>query len=228
MVCFVHERGRPEMPAQAMIAVPVHETPEPARGLRVIVCVAFNRDAPPDKVSALKQTVQACPSVLHTVEVTGTFDFIMELTVPDVATFNARLEFVASSVASLVDRYEVNFVSTRFIRKKVVEGAIWVQCENGMRRVDATVIDKVEAEGDYMRVHSNGDSWLVHSTLRAILDRLDAKAFIQIHRSLVVRGDFIERLIHEDGRWVARLHDGTRQRVAKSHVAETLKHVQAH
>jgi len=205
----------------------VHTTPD-AADLRVIVCVAFNRNAPPDQVSALKKAVVACPSTLHAVEVTGTFDFLMELAVPDIATFNERLNFVAASVASVVQRYEVNFVSNRFIRKNGAERAIWVQSEDGLARIDHSAIDKVTAEGDYMRVHSKGRSWMLHATMRSIVERLDAKDFIQIHRSALIRTDFIDVLVHESGRWFASLHDGTRERVAKSHVVDTLKHLRTH
>ena len=204
----------------------VHRTDAP--GLQVIVCVVFNRNAPPDQVSALKKAVIACPSVLNAVELTGTFDFQLELTVPDIATFNERLKLVAASVASLVERYEVNFVSKRFIRRNDDEEAIWVQCEDGMKRIHSSVIDKVTAEGDYMRVHSEGGSWLIHATMRSVLERLDAKDFIQMNRSTLVRADFMDRLVHENGRWVARLQDGTNVRVAKSHVATTLKQLRTH
>ena len=197
-------------------------------GLRVIVCVVFNRTAPPDQISALKSAVIACTSVLHAVELTGTFDFMLELTVPDIATFNERLNVVAASVASLVERYEVNFVSKRFIRTNGGEQAIWVQCADGIKRIDSSVIDKITAEGDYMRVHSQGRSWLLHATMHSIQERLDAKNFIQIHRSALVRVDFIDRLVHESGRWVARLRDGTHERVAKSHVTTTLKQLRTH
>lgn len=63
---------------------------------------------------------------------------------------------------------------------------------------------------------------LIHSTIRALKEQLDAR-FIQLHRSWLVRIDFIDRLIHEDRRWIARLCDGSQLPVAKSHVAEVLK-----
>jgi two-component system response regulator AlgR len=135
---------------------------------------------------------------------------------------------VAASVASLVERYEISFVSKRFIRTHGSEQAIWVQCDDGIKRIDSSLIDKVTAEGDYMRVHSDGSSWMLHATLRSILERLDAKEFIHVNRSAVVRADFIDRLEHENGGWVARLQDGTHQRVAKSHVAATLKQLRSH
>jgi DNA-binding LytR/AlgR family response regulator len=199
-----------------------------ASGLRVIVCVAFTQSASPDEISALKATVIACPSVLHAVEVTGTFDFLMELTVPDIATFNDRLKVVAACVATLVERYEVNFVSRRFTRKISGRRSIWLQGDEGLTRIDHALIDKVTAEGDYMRVHSNGRTWMLHATMRSLLDRLVGDDFIQLHRSTIVRANFIDEMIHRDGRWIAHLHDGTKESVAKSHVADTLGHLRAH
>jgi two-component system response regulator AlgR len=84
-------------------------------------------------------------------------------------------------------------------------------------------VDKIVAEGDYARVHSGADSWLVHATMHALLERLSSKQFIQLHRSIIVRRDFIERLVHEGRHWIARLRDGTSERVAKSHAVETLE-----
>ena len=213
--------------AERPVTSDVFPTTESA-ALQVIVCVVFKRNAPPDQVSALKSAVIACPSVLQAVEVTGTFDLLLELTVPDIATFNERLNIVAASVASLVERYDVNFVGKRFIRTNADERAIWVQCDDGIKRIDSSVIDKITAEGDYMRVHSEGRSWMLHATMRSVLERLDAKDFIQINRSALVRADFIDQLVHESGRWVARLKDGTNERVTKTHVVTTLKQLRTH
>ena len=203
-------------------------TPPPiAPEVRVIVCVAFNKKAPPVEIDALKQTVIGCPSVLHAVEVTGTFDILVELTVPDIATFDSRLKAVATGVARLVDRYEINFVSKRFTRT-TGKRSIWIPDDEGLVRIDHTAIDKVTAEGDYVRVHSKGRSWLLHTTMRSLLERLASDDFIQLHRSTIIRGDFIDQMVHRDGRWVACLRDGTNESIAKSHVAHTLAHLKAH
>jgi len=79
----------------------------------------------------------------------------------------------------------------------------------------------VVAEGDYMRVFVRDWHCLIHSTIRALRDQLDAR-FIQLHRSSIVRIDFIDRLLHQDRRWIARLGDGSQQPVAKSHVSAVL------
>jgi DNA-binding LytR/AlgR family response regulator len=56
-----------------------------------------------------------------------------------------------------------------------------------------------------------------------LLERLDPEMFVQVHRSVVVRCDFIERLIHRGQRWSARLSDGTHQHIAKSHVGRVIE-----
>ena len=79
------------------------------------------------------------------------------------------------------------------------------------------------AEGDYVRVYSQGQSWLLHATMHSLFQRLSGSKFIQLHRSIIVRNGFIDRLVHQNSHWVARLRDGTSERVAKSHVNEMLK-----
>jgi len=53
-------------------------------------------------------------------------------------------------------------------------------------------IDWVDAAGDYMCVHALGETHIVRSTLRELLEKLDDKIFARIHRSTVVN---IERVV---------------------------------
>lgn len=98
---------------------------------------------------------------------------------------------------------------------------MWVPCAGGRKRIDMGMIDKVIAEGDYMRLFVHDWHCLIHTTIHALKERLDAR-FIQLHRSSIVRIDFIDRLMHHDRRWIARLRDGSQQSVAKSHVSAVL------
>ena len=91
-----------------------------------------------------------------------------------------------------------------------------------MKRIDCTSLDKVSAEGDYMRIHSASQSWMLHSTLSALGERLGCDDFIQLHRSMIVRRGFIDQLIHGGHRWTAVLNDGTKERVAKGSVPAML------
>ena len=191
--------------------------------LRVIMCLAFDHRAPCDEVTAFKQCIVDCPQVLHSIELSGTFDFMLEVSLPNIAAYHAELGARAEPLAKLVARYEASFVCKRFVRHNQEERAIWVPCHEGVQRLDCDLIDKVLADGDYMQVHSGNQRWLVHSTMKALSAKLDPEDFVRIHRSVLVRRDFVERLLHHGNHWVARLHDGSEYQISKSHVAGALK-----
>ena len=200
-----------------------HSTAASNTNLRVIMCLTFDRRADPQEIAAAKAAIIACHSVLHSVELSGTFDFMFEAEVPDMAAYNAQLSICAEPMARLVSRYEANFVCKRFVRRDKADRAIWVPHNDGMKRVDCTAIDKVVAEGDYMRIHSARQSWMLHSTLGAISERLGCEDFIQLHRSIIVRSGFIDELVHCGRHWKAVLNDGTGERIAKGSVPAMLQ-----
>jgi len=191
--------------------------------LHVIVCIVFDRRAVPDEIEAFKGRVIACPMILHALELTGSFDFMVEAVVPNMATFDEQMKLIAGPVAALVSSYDVSFICKCFDRNEETSEPIWVDCDGGMKRIAASSVDKVTAEGDYMRVHSNGHGWMVHATMRSIVERLPSREFVKVHRSTLVRCNFIDRLVLEDGRWVAWLEDGSRENVARSQVKETFR-----
>ena len=195
--------------------------------LRVIMCLAFDHRAPSEEVTAFKQCIVGCPQVLHSIELSGAFDFMLEVTLPNVAAYHADLTARADTLAKLVERYETSFVCKRFVRAEQLERAIWVPCPDGVKRLDCAQIDKITADGDYMLVHSGQNRWLVHSTMKALCAKLHSDDFVRIHRSSLVRRDFVERLVHHGNHWVARLDDGSEYPIAKSHLVEVLNAIQA-
>jgi DNA-binding LytR/AlgR family response regulator len=58
--------------------------------------------------------------------------------------------------------------------------------------------------------------------MKEITKKLDPAEFATLHRSLIVRTSFIERLIHQGRNWSARLNDGTVNKIARSHISEVL------
>lgn len=195
--------------------------------LRVIVCLAFDHRAQCDEVTAFKKCILDCPQVLHSIELSGTFDFILEVSLPNIAAYHAALVARAEPLAKLVARYEASFVCKRFVRHCREERVIWVPCRHGLQRLDCALIDKVLANGDYMEVSSENHRWLIHTTMKALTAKLDPEDFILIHRSALVRRGFVERLLHHGNQWVARFCDGSEHPIAKNHVAATLKAIKA-
>lgn len=55
-------------------------------------------------------------------------------------------------------------------------------------------INWIEAEGNYVRVHTDKGSYLLRDTISSMEEQLDPKKFLRIHRSAVVKIDRIQEL----------------------------------
>jgi two-component system response regulator AlgR len=86
---------------------------------------------------------------------------------------------------------------------------LWAPSGAEMVRIPVIRIDQIHAERDYMRLHLGKRSYLIHQTIGDLERTLDPNLFIRLHRSSIVRKDFIVSLRH-DGRgvWQAILADG--------------------
>jgi DNA-binding LytR/AlgR family response regulator len=194
----------------------------PSDEMRVILCLKFDRRAPFDAVAKFKQALLKRACVVHSVESSGAFDFMIEAGLPDFAAYHAMLDDFAIELATLIERQEASFVCRRFLRTDQRDQAVWVPCRDGRRRIECSTIDLVRAEGDYVRLHVGAQSWLLHDTMHHMRELLDAESFLTLHRSTIVNVDFIKRLVHRDNHWVAILGDHAEQRIAKSHVVAIL------
>jgi hypothetical protein len=190
--------------------------------LRIILCIQFDRRAPPSEVAALKSTLTASPNCVHSSEVTGSFDFIAEFAAQSIPWYNKWLAPLADQFAGALHRYEANFVLQRSFGRALDEDAVWVPENGGYKRIDSGLIDKITAEGDYIRIHSRSESWLLHETMKSVSKRVHSEQFIRIHRSTIVRLGFIKRVSRKDRQLVVHLADGTSQTVARSHAGEML------
>jgi two-component system response regulator AlgR len=92
----------------------------------------------------------------------------------------------------------------------------WASDLSGLVRIAAKDIDRVSAERDYMRLHVGRRSWLIHHSMTALEEGLDPSLFVRLHRSAIVRKDFITGFTRNpSGRWIARLADGSEQPVGR-------------
>jgi two-component system LytT family response regulator len=55
-------------------------------------------------------------------------------------------------------------------------------------------IDWIEAAGNYLKLHVNGESHMIRQTMSALEDQLDPELFYRIHRSTIVNIDRIKEL----------------------------------
>jgi two-component system LytT family response regulator len=79
-------------------------------------------------------------------------------------------------------------------------------------------IDWIEAEGNYVSVHSAKKTHLLRETISSLEAQLDPKKFVRIHRSSIIRLDFIQELqpwFHGEYRVI--LKDGTQLTLSRNH-----------
>jgi two-component system response regulator AlgR len=92
----------------------------------------------------------------------------------------------------------------------------WVSEARGLVRLAAAEVDRITAERDYMRLHVGRRSWLINHTIARLEEELDPQCFVRLHRSAMVRRDFVAGLRRDEtGRWYARLGDGEEQKVGR-------------
>ena len=83
--------------------------------------------------------------------------------------------------------------------------------------VDPAAVERVDADGDYVRIHTADGEYLFRETMQAMEERLAGEGMIRIHRSTLVRAEAIGEIQRRDnGRYVAVLKDGTRRDVSRS------------
>lgn len=86
--------------------------------------------------------------------------------------------------------------------------------------VEIADVEWLEASGNYVTLHvAGGKTHLVHETMNALEARLDARRFVRIHRSTMVRVDRIKELLpHFNGEYVVILKDGAKLKLSRSYL----------
>jgi two-component system LytT family response regulator len=82
----------------------------------------------------------------------------------------------------------------------------------------AEEIDWVEAEGNYVRLHTAKESYLLRDTISALEAQLDPKRFLRVHRSAIVNIDRVQELqpwFHGEYRII--LQDGAQLTLSRSY-----------
>lgn len=126
----------------------------------------------------------------------------------------ARLQRAIERASAYLDQRVQSPASARPRTRWLEE--FWASDLTGLVRIAARDVDRVSAERDYMRLHVGRRSWLIHHSMTALEDGLDPELFVRLHRSAIVRRDFVTGFTRNaSGRWIARLADGTDQPVGR-------------
>lgn len=109
------------------------------------------------------------------------------------------------------------------LRKALREGPgrsppFWLKSRGEFIRIDSDKVDRIQAERDYVRIFSEGESYLLGESLASLAPRLDGAEFIRVHRSVILRRDMIVRYRQTAyASLVAVLTDGSEVRVGRTY-----------
>ncbi|MBL7977306.1 MAG: response regulator transcription factor [Bacteroidetes Order II. Incertae sedis bacterium] len=68
---------------------------------------------------------------------------------------------------------------------------VFIKTEGRLVKLALTDIQWIEAQGDYVRIHTVKENYVVHGTIKGFEEKLPANAFSRVHRSFIVRIDQI-------------------------------------
>jgi two-component system LytT family response regulator len=95
---------------------------------------------------------------------------------------------------------------------------IVVRSTKSVAVVDLADVDWIEADDDYLRLHSGARTHLVRGTLSALEAQLDPAEFVRIHRSTIVRLGRVKELVPQlHGDYEVRLSTGAQLRLSRSY-----------
>jgi len=90
--------------------------------------------------------------------------------------------------------------ATEFPRKLAIQDGRETSC------VEVASIDWVDAAGDYMCVHAEGDTYVLRGTMKRLEELLDPNTFVRVHRSAIVNRHRVRSLrAHRNGEYFLTL-----------------------
>jgi two-component system LytT family response regulator len=110
----------------------------------------------------------------------------------------------------------------------------WLPIRNGREtvRVPVQAIEWVDAAGDYLCIHANGNTHILRATMREMENLLDPRLFQRVHRSTIVNLTRVKSLrAHMNGEYFLRLEGGQELKLSRTYrdkVEYFLKRPRAH
>jgi DNA-binding LytR/AlgR family response regulator len=129
-------------------------------------------------------------------------DYLLKPVEPE--RLRMAVERARAAIASRDRAEEVQALQTMVARLRQdplepggADGEVWVREKGDRVVVPVAALDWIEAERDYVRLHCGVKSYLLRQSISAFARRLDPQAFVQVHRSAIVRRARIERVRRE-------------------------------
>ncbi|MBT8114944.1 MAG: LytTR family DNA-binding domain-containing protein [Arenicella sp.] len=100
----------------------------------------------------------------------------------------------------------------------LTEDKIVIKDRRSITLLDQADIDWIDAAGDYMCIHANGDTHIMRSTMKNLQAKLSAEVFQRVHRSTIVNLSRIQKIIpHTKGEYFLQLGADERIKVSRNY-----------
>ena len=135
----------------------------------------------------------------------------------DISWQRAKKQLMRDRNGGNMDQRIITLLEELKAGKKYLERLV-IKAAGRIYFLDTAEIEWIEAEGNYVSVHAGKKSHLLRETITCLETQLDPKKFVRIHRSAIVRLDFIQELqpwFHGEYRVI--LQDGTQLTLSRNH-----------
>ena len=111
-------------------------------------------------------------------------------------------------------------------RPREEDQRLFIRCDGEIHMLAPGDILWIESDGDYVRLHSTDKSRFVRMSLQKMMERLDPKHFVRIHRSTIVNLRHMKKAGPAlYGEYSVELTNGTKLRVSRTFVHELKAHL---
>jgi len=97
------------------------------------------------------------------------------------------------------------------------ERKIAIKDRDSIKLIKEQTIGWIDAAGDYMCVHAEGETHIMRCTMKQLMEELDPEIFKRVHRSTIVNLNSIDQVIpHKKGEYFLLLEGGERVKVSRN------------
>lgn len=134
-----------------------------------------------------------------------------------------------SRMQELTEVVQVLRAETRTSPEKRFEKEFWIKDRGQWLRIPVDIIDWIEAERDYMRLHCGTRSHLLRATMSSLESMLDPADWARIHRSVLVRRAQVSAVRRTpSGGLLVRMTNGAETPVGRAYMHFVLRDLQGY
>lgn len=131
-----------------------------------------------------------------------------------------------ASLLGAIDAITANVAERRPSREKTTVGSsthervrkITIKDRDSIKLIRVDDIAWVDAAGDYMCLHADGETHIMRITMKHLQEELDDEVFKRVHRSTIVNLNCIEQVIpHAKGEYFLQMDNGERIKVSRNY-----------